>query len=306
LTAAPGNNKVVLTWNDLSGSGETYTVYRGTASGGPYGTTVASGVASNTYTDSTAVNGTTYYYVVKAMICTSVISAANSNQVSALPAVPDVCASASRLVECNSSNQFGDVCGGGYLFCKSGTANCGNANLVASPAFTSGEACSTGLDGLNKAWESPNDNVIESGNYAATDLYTGYNNLNGNASKTAANYAPSAKYVAAKYCADLVMNGFSDWYLPSSSEMCAMVRSGNYCQSILYGCVAGSGEAGATAALNSCTNAAPLIKGFTNANPYWQSTEFDNSYVKYIDATSGEMMSSDKSNSFRVRCVRRF
>ena len=66
LTAVPGNNLVALTWNALPGAAS-YNIKRSTASGGPYTTISAPGTVTGTsYTDSTAVNGTTYYYVVSA------------------------------------------------------------------------------------------------------------------------------------------------------------------------------------------------------------------------------------------------
>lgn len=61
LAALPGNNEVVLNWA-ASAEATGYNVKRGTLNGGPYsliGTT-----AALSFTDSTAVNGTTYYYVV--------------------------------------------------------------------------------------------------------------------------------------------------------------------------------------------------------------------------------------------------
>jgi fibronectin type 3 domain-containing protein len=63
LTAAPGDGKVVLSWTAATGGAVSYVLSRGTVSGGPYGTVVASPTVL-TYTDTTAVNGTTYYYVV--------------------------------------------------------------------------------------------------------------------------------------------------------------------------------------------------------------------------------------------------
>jgi fibronectin type 3 domain-containing protein len=80
LAATAGNNQVSLTWNASTGA-TSYTVGRGTASGGPYSTTFSASTTS--YTDTTAVNGTTYYYVVAAVNSTG--TSANSSQVSATP-----------------------------------------------------------------------------------------------------------------------------------------------------------------------------------------------------------------------------
>ena len=63
LTAVAGNAQVALSW--LASDGATgYRVKRGTDSGGPY-TTVGT-TAATSFTDTTAANGTTYYYIVLA------------------------------------------------------------------------------------------------------------------------------------------------------------------------------------------------------------------------------------------------
>jgi hypothetical protein len=62
LTATGGFDQAVLNWT--AGSGQTsYTVLRGTATGGPY-TVIATGVTGTTYTDTTAANPGPYFYVV--------------------------------------------------------------------------------------------------------------------------------------------------------------------------------------------------------------------------------------------------
>src|SRR5205085_6540464 len=60
LAATAGNAHVALSWNAVGGA-TSYNVKRGTAGGGPY-TTIAS-PAANSFDDTTAVNGTTYFYV---------------------------------------------------------------------------------------------------------------------------------------------------------------------------------------------------------------------------------------------------
>lgn len=78
LMATAGSNQVTLNW---SGSATVYNVKRSTVSGGPY-TTIQSNVATNSYVDSTAVSGTTYYYVVSGV---TYGEGPNSSQVSAMP-----------------------------------------------------------------------------------------------------------------------------------------------------------------------------------------------------------------------------
>ena len=93
LAAAAGNAQVALSWNTVSGA-TSYNIKRGTVNGGPY-TTIASGVTSLTYTNTSLANGTTYYYVVSAVNACS--GGANSAQVSATPTAPAVPAAPSSL-----------------------------------------------------------------------------------------------------------------------------------------------------------------------------------------------------------------
>jgi len=66
LAATPGNNQVTLVWNPLLGAAS-YNLKRSTVSGGPYTVISTPGIVTGTnYSDATAVNGTTYYYVVSA------------------------------------------------------------------------------------------------------------------------------------------------------------------------------------------------------------------------------------------------
>jgi fibronectin type 3 domain-containing protein len=82
LVATPGNGSVALTWT--AGAGATsYSIYRGTTSGGE-GTTPVGTATSNSFTDTGLTNGTTYYYKVSAT--NSAGTSAQSSEVSATPA----------------------------------------------------------------------------------------------------------------------------------------------------------------------------------------------------------------------------
>jgi endoglucanase len=83
LTATPGNNQAALIWSASTGAAS-YNVKRATTSGGPY-TTIANPTGTS-YTDTTAVNGTTYYYVVSAVNGSG--ESANSTEVAATPSAP--------------------------------------------------------------------------------------------------------------------------------------------------------------------------------------------------------------------------
>lgn len=88
LRAVPGNGKVQLDWHMTSGA-LTYTVKRSTIDGGPY-ETVAAGIdaTTTTYTDTSVVNETMYYYVVTAV--GELGESGPSNQVSVTPSASAV------------------------------------------------------------------------------------------------------------------------------------------------------------------------------------------------------------------------
>jgi fibronectin type 3 domain-containing protein len=85
LTATPGNAVVTLTWTASTGA-TGYNVKRATTSGGPY--TQLAAPTSSGYTDSSVINGVTYYYVVSTL--TAEGESANSAQVSATPSAQSV------------------------------------------------------------------------------------------------------------------------------------------------------------------------------------------------------------------------
>jgi fibronectin type 3 domain-containing protein len=81
--AAQVAHSVALTWNASTSTVSGYNAYRSTVSGGPYTKINPSPVAVLTYTDSTVLNSTTYYYVTTA-VDSSGNESAYSNQVSAV------------------------------------------------------------------------------------------------------------------------------------------------------------------------------------------------------------------------------
>jgi fibronectin type 3 domain-containing protein len=67
LSATPGDGSVALNWEENAGDNPvTYSVYRSTDSGS-YSSVLTNGLTSTNYLDNTAVNGTTYYYVIRAV-----------------------------------------------------------------------------------------------------------------------------------------------------------------------------------------------------------------------------------------------
>jgi len=86
LSATAGNAQVSLSWSAASGA-DTYAVYRGTVSGGPYGA-LASGLTNTSHVDSAVTNGTTYYYVVAGTNAAG--EGPDSSQASATPQAPQL------------------------------------------------------------------------------------------------------------------------------------------------------------------------------------------------------------------------
>lgn len=83
LSATTEDNAVALDWTGATDA-TSYNVYRGTSAGGESGTPLATGITSQSYTDTTASNGTTYYYTVSAV--NSLGASSQSNEASSTPA----------------------------------------------------------------------------------------------------------------------------------------------------------------------------------------------------------------------------
>lgn len=85
-SAVAGNNQVKVTWFAVTGASGYY-VLRSTTSGTGYTKlTTASAITNPTYTDTTAYDGITYYYVVEAYNSSG--ASRNSPQASATPSIP--------------------------------------------------------------------------------------------------------------------------------------------------------------------------------------------------------------------------
>ncbi|MBN1766242.1 MAG: hypothetical protein JW860_13360 [Sedimentisphaerales bacterium] len=138
LTATPGDNSVILDWDDNTELDlDYYTVYRSTTSGSGY-SSIAGGLSFSNHTDDTVVNGTTYYYVVTATN-TSAMESDYSSEVFATPgdltppAAPTglVATAGDAAVSLNwNDNGEGDL--DGYNIYRSTTSSSGYSQLNSS------------------------------------------------------------------------------------------------------------------------------------------------------------------------------
>jgi fibronectin type 3 domain-containing protein len=134
LTAMGGNQHVSLAWT-ASTSATSYNVKRATTNGGPY-TTVASPTGPS-YTDTTVINGTPYYYVVTSVNATG--QSGNSNQATATPAAPPAVPAAPLNLTATGGNEQVSLAwtastGATSYNVKRATTNGGPYTTVASPA----------------------------------------------------------------------------------------------------------------------------------------------------------------------------
>ena len=128
LAATAGDSQVALTWT-ASSLATGYNVKRSTTSGSGYATI---GTPSGTsYTDSSAVNTTTYYYVVSAT--NAVGEGANSTEVSATPTLPPPPAAPSGLAATAGNQQIS----------VSWTASSGATGYTVQRSTTSGSGYAT-------------------------------------------------------------------------------------------------------------------------------------------------------------------
>jgi fibronectin type 3 domain-containing protein len=106
LVASGGNGSVALSWTIPTSDGGSpitgYDVYRGTSASGESATPIATNVATNSFTDTSVTNGTTYYYKVAAVNAVGV--SPQSNEASATPQQPATVPSAPQSVAAAGGN----------------------------------------------------------------------------------------------------------------------------------------------------------------------------------------------------------
>ena len=133
LSATPADRSVTLRWTS---SAPRFNVYRSTTSGSGY-TKIISDLKRNFFTDNSAVNGVTYYYVVTSLDSLENESA-NSTQASAAPASG---LNLGLVAEYKFENGAQDSSGNGFHGTVNGTTSGGGGKVDSSAiAFTGGDS----------------------------------------------------------------------------------------------------------------------------------------------------------------------
>jgi hypothetical protein len=126
--AVSGNARVTVSWTPVT-EATSYIVRRATTSGGPY-TNVATGLTTTSFVNTSLTNGTTYYYVVAAVVPCG--TGPNSAQISA---IPDGSLVAHYMFDEASGTSAADASGNGRTATMSGatftTGRRGNAARIA-------------------------------------------------------------------------------------------------------------------------------------------------------------------------------
>jgi fibronectin type 3 domain-containing protein len=165
LAATAGNAQLTLSWTASTGA-TGYNVYRGTISGSESATPIATGVTGTSFTDTSASNGTTYYYEVTATNTAG--ESARSAEVSATPKAP-------------TSTLVWAVDAGGAAA----------GNFLADTGFTGGKTYSTTAAVSTGAVSSPAPQAVYQ-----TERY-------GNFSYSAIGLTPGASYTVRLHFAEL-------------------------------------------------------------------------------------------------------
>jgi fibronectin type 3 domain-containing protein len=170
LVATAGNNQVSLGWSASAGA-TSYNVKRSTTAGSGHDA-IASNVLGTSFTDSTAVNGTTYYYLVTASNGSG--ESGPSNEAQATPAPPPIPNPPTGLAATAGNNQvsltWSASAGATSYSAKRGTSSGGPytpiSGALAGTSFTDGTAVNGTpyyyvVTASNGTGESGNSNQVQ-------------------------------------------------------------------------------------------------------------------------------------------------
>ena len=278
-TATGSSTATVSYTAPTSDGGATITSYTATSS--PSGITgTLSQAGSGTITVSGLSPLTAYTFTVTATNAagTSAASAASNSITTASPAI-------------------GDPFGGGFFAGQISTA--GNSvadyNLVIGPIATAQSTLS---------YKTSNSSTT--GTSSDIDGPTNSSNMN------------DASHPAAQFCEGLTIGGFSNWYMPAKNELevcyynLKPTTTNNSTGSGINPNAVPARASNYTTGTPAQTSAAAFVtstgaQAFAN-QPYWSSTQmtgYSGNYARYQGFNIGNQGFGGKTNSYRVRAIRR-
>lgn len=279
-TAASSTTATVVYTAPASNGGATITVYTATSS--PSGITgTLSQAGSGTITVSGLTQETSYTFTV---------TATNSAGTSAASA-----ASNSITTPITPPSTIGQAFAGGFYAGQIGVSSVATHYLVASPLSSGGD---------KKKWK--NANTATSG--ADSDINGPQNTADMVAD------GDSTVYPCAHFCNDLVIGGYTDWYMPANNELevCYYnLKPGTQSNVTSSGINPNAVPARAsnyTAGDPAQTSATAFRTGGAQAfvaDLTWSSTEFSNSSSKRQAFYNGTQSTVIKTATYYVRAIRR-
>ena len=124
----------------------------------------------------------------------------------------------------------------------------------------------------------------------------------------------STVYPCAHFCNDLVIGGFSDWYMPAKNELevCYYNLKPTTASNILVSGINANAVPARASNYTAGTPAQTSAADFKSTgaedfapNNYWSSTEFSATAANYQLFLYGAQYTNNKTNSYRVRAIRR-
>jgi hypothetical protein len=192
---------------------------------------------------------------------------------------------------------IGDAFGGGFFAGQIGVAGVATHNLVVGPVAS---AQNTSIQYKNANTSVPGADSVIDGPQNTADMVADGN---------------STVYPAAHFCNNLVIGGFSDWYMPAKNELevCyynlkPTTTSNNTSSGTNTNAVPSRGS-NYTSGTPARTSAAAFQSGGSEAyvaeHEYWSSTENTATTAWYQYFTNGNQANDTKTGSNRVRAIRR-
>jgi len=205
---------------------------------------------------------------------------------------------ASNWPDPNVPSVIGQAFGGGFYAGQIGVSSVATHYLIVGPVASA--QAGTTLQYKNANTATVGADSVTDGSQNTADIVADGN---------------STVYPAGHFCNDLVIGGFSDWYMPAKNEL-------EICYYNLKPTTAAN-----TTSFGINANAVPArASNYTTGNPaqttaaifvtstgteaflatnYWSSTEFSTTAASYKTFVNGYQYNGNKTNTYRVRAIRR-